>query len=179
MKRVIKASVGRKFYFGDEAAAKYGELIQSKLAGKTVSKRRDTAEEPGGLIYEANKLGIDMWDLLEALEGMCYEGRAQEIDDSTYRVLSPVKSSSASGWYVGEPTSGLEYGKFMDKVNRDKIEKSWKSWTDVYKLFNDIVEKYFPDEDRIQGEVEVLYERYKHNPLMRSAYKRWNESLDD
>ena len=76
MKRVIRAS--RTHYFGDEASAKYGDLI--------ADKRRDTAEEPGGLIYEANKLGIDMWDLLEALEGMCYEGRAQEIDDSTYRV---------------------------------------------------------------------------------------------
>ena len=39
-------------------------------------------------IYEANKLGIDMWDLLGALEGLCYLGRAVEIDDSTYFVGS-------------------------------------------------------------------------------------------
>lgn len=154
MKRVIKASVGRKFYFGDEAAAKYGELIQSKLAGKTVSKRRDTAEEPGGLIYEANKLGIDMWDLLEALEGMCYEGRAQEIDDSTYKVLSPVKSAQ-------------------------NIENSWKSWTDAYKLFQDVVEKYAPDEDRIREEADKVYEEHKHNKLMQSAYRRWMESDEE
>lgn len=84
MKRVIRAA--RKYYFRGEASAKYGDLIAEKLSGKTVSKRKSTAEEPGGLIYEANKLGIDMWDLLEALEGMCYEGRAREIDDSTYIV---------------------------------------------------------------------------------------------
>lgn len=84
----IKASMGRyDDYFGQTAAATYGELISDNLKGQTVSKRKDLAEEPGGLIYEANALGIDMWDLLEALEGMCREGRAREIDDSTYEIL--------------------------------------------------------------------------------------------
>lgn len=82
----IEAGLFDDDYFGKEQAAKYGDLIASNLSGQTVSKRRDLAEEPGGLIYEANLLGIDMWDLLEALEGMCYQGRAVEIDDSTYRV---------------------------------------------------------------------------------------------
>lgn len=84
MKRMIKAGL---FSFGEEEAAKYGDLIQSQLSGKTVSKRRDLADAPGGLIYEAKRLGIeDFYDLLEALEGMCADGRAQEIDDSTYLV---------------------------------------------------------------------------------------------
>ena len=72
--------------FGKEKAEKYSNQITSALSGKTVSKRKDKAEEPGGLIYEAKWLGIDMWDLLEALEGMCYAGTAVEIDDSTYLV---------------------------------------------------------------------------------------------
>ena len=74
------------FNFGKEEAKKYGDKISMALSGKTVSKRKDLAEEPGGLIFEANQLGIDMWDLLKALEGMCYDGRAVEIDDSTYLV---------------------------------------------------------------------------------------------
>ena len=74
-------------YFGEEKAKEYGDMIAEKLAGKTVSKRKDTAEQSGGLIYEANKHGIGMWDLLEALEGMCHEGRAREINDSTYKVI--------------------------------------------------------------------------------------------
>jgi len=77
-------------YFGETAAKKYGDLIVQELIGKTVSKRKDKAEQPGGLIYEANKLGIDMWDLLEALEGLCYQGRAMEIDDSTYEIIGGV-----------------------------------------------------------------------------------------
>ncbi len=72
--------------FGKEKAEKYGKQIITVLSGKTVSKRKDKAEEPGGLIYEAKQLGLDMWDLLEALEGMCYAGTAVEIDDSTYLV---------------------------------------------------------------------------------------------
>lgn len=85
----VKASFGWfDFYFGKEEAEKYGDLICEKLAGQTVSKRKDLAEEPGGLIYEANKLGLeDFFDLLKALEGLCYQGRAREIDDSTYLVL--------------------------------------------------------------------------------------------
>jgi len=74
------------FTFGKEEADKYGDKIKTALSGKTVSKHRDTAEDPGGLIYEAKKLGIDMYDLLRALEGMCADGRAREIDDSTYLV---------------------------------------------------------------------------------------------
>lgn len=86
MKRVVKAAWEEGWYFGKEAYDKYGDMIAENLSGQTVSKRKDTAEEPGGLIYEADKLGIGMFDLLEALEGMCYNGRASEIDDSTYLV---------------------------------------------------------------------------------------------
>ena len=75
------------FTFGKEEADKYGNKIKTALSGKTISKRKDLADDPGGLIFEANKLGMDMWDLLKALEGMCADGRAREIDDSTYLVV--------------------------------------------------------------------------------------------
>ena len=105
MKRVIKSGLGKyprttsdypdfskyrdtgdRWYYGREQSEAFGDLISEKLSGKTVSKRKDLAEAPGGLIYEADELGINMWELLEALEGMCHEGRAREIDDSTYLV---------------------------------------------------------------------------------------------
>ena len=72
--------------FGEEKAKEYGCRITEKLSGKKISKRKDKVDQPGGLKYEAEQIGITMWDLLEALEGMCYDGRAQEIDDSTYLV---------------------------------------------------------------------------------------------
>lgn len=107
---------GKKFYFGMEASAEYGDMIAEKLAGKTISKRRDKGEQPGGLVYEAKELGIDMWDLLEALEGMCHEGRAQEIDDSTYRVNDAVNASTQlqneSTYEVYYIQDGREYVEF-------------------------------------------------------------------
>lgn len=89
MKITITASSrsSDRWYFGKEQAEEYGDLICEKLAGQTVSKRRDLADFPGGLVYEADRLGIeDFYDLLKALEGLCYQGRAEEIDDSTYLV---------------------------------------------------------------------------------------------
>lgn len=86
MKRYIKSS-RYDDYFGQEAFERYGDEVSRMLKGKKVSKRKDKAEEPGGLIYEANELGMDIWDLLECLEGMCYNGKAREIDDSTYLVM--------------------------------------------------------------------------------------------
>ena len=107
MKRMIKSSLGKyprttpdypeagmadSWYFGKAQAEAFGDMIAEKLAGQTVSKRKDLAEEPGGLIYEADELGINMWELLEALEGMCYQGRCREIDDSTYKIIdSPAQ----------------------------------------------------------------------------------------
>ena len=73
-------------FYGERKAAEFGERICNALSGKTVSKRKDTAEMPGGLMYEAVQLGIGMYDLLEALEGLCYLRKAIEIDDSTYLV---------------------------------------------------------------------------------------------
>lgn len=79
------------WYFGKDEAEKFGDFVVSKLADKTISKSIALAKEPGGLIYEANNLGMDMWDLLSTLEGLCYQGRASEMDDSTYYVKGELK----------------------------------------------------------------------------------------
>ena len=114
----IKASMGRyDEYFGQTAAATYGDLIADRLKGRAVSKRRDTANEPGGLIYEANKLGIDMWDLLEALEGMCNEGRAREIDDSTYKILGASDLADEEDL----PQADQEYDSAKTSINSNKL----------------------------------------------------------
>lgn len=92
MKRVIKAFTSMadlykdKWYFGKEEFEKYGQDVYDQLEGCTVSKRRDLAYDEGGLAYEADMLGMDMFDLLRTLEGLCYNGMAREIDDSTYLV---------------------------------------------------------------------------------------------
>lgn len=75
-------------YFGQTAYEEYGDLVAENCAGMIISKRADEGEEPGGLIYEAERLGIeDFFDLLKCLEGMCYNGKAAEISDYQYKVL--------------------------------------------------------------------------------------------
>ena len=94
MKRVIKSNSNENYpkgyfddYYGQTAFEEYGDLVSEKCSGMIISKKSTEAEEPGGLIYEANRLGIeDFFDLLKCLEGMCYNGKAQEISDYQYKV---------------------------------------------------------------------------------------------
>ena len=86
------------WYFGKEEYEQYGDLVARELSGKTISKRIDLSDEPGGIGYEADQLGIDLYDLLRCLEGMCYNGKAEEIDDSTYRVASRKKAYNPNNY---------------------------------------------------------------------------------
>lgn len=134
----IKASMGRyDDYFGQTAAAAYGDLISDNLKGKTVSKRKDTANEPGGLIYEANELDIDMWDLLEALEGMCRQGRAREIDDSTYEILGASNASS---------NSRLDQKVNASQSYLDRIEELMEQGLDEETASREAYAEFYPDE---------------------------------
>jgi hypothetical protein len=75
-------------YYGKTEYLAYGELIRDQCSGMIISKRRDEANLQNGLIYEAKRIGIeDFYDLLKALEGMCHNGLAREIDDSHYKVF--------------------------------------------------------------------------------------------
>ena len=75
-------------YFGQIEFRKYGELVRDNCKGMIISKKISDAEKPGGLIYESKRLSLpDLYTLLRTLEGMCYNGWAEEIDDSHYKVL--------------------------------------------------------------------------------------------
>lgn len=89
---MIRIHEALEYYFGQEEYEQYGDLIQQKLSGKYVSKRAynddsTSYEEADSLPNRAKEIGIDMYDLLSALEGMCHNGTAREIDDSTYEIL--------------------------------------------------------------------------------------------
>ena len=77
-------------YFGKAEYETYGHIVAEELAGCVISKRQDMSNLPGGLAYESNRVGLDMWTLLCCLEGMCYNGDAEELDDSTYVIRSHV-----------------------------------------------------------------------------------------
>lgn len=75
------------WYFGKEKAEEFGYSVRKSLGGRIVTKNKELAEEKGGLIYEADKLNMSMWDLLETIEGLCYQGKAMELDDTRYYII--------------------------------------------------------------------------------------------
>ncbi len=75
------------FFFGRKKAEKYGDLICEKLAGHKISKSKLVDGRPGSLRSEAESIGMDMWDLLEALEGLSYIGKVRILNDTEYLVL--------------------------------------------------------------------------------------------
>ena len=91
MKRIVKSSTpfSEGWYFGREEFDEYGQNVYNKLKGRSISKKVSLADEVGGLRYEANILGMDIYDLLGTLEGLCHNNMAEEIDDSTYVVGRP------------------------------------------------------------------------------------------
>lgn len=78
-------------YFGKEEFEKFGKFVYSVLEGRAISKSRDLADRVGGLRHEAEMLGMDMFDLLRTIEGLCYNNMAFEVNDSTYVVCKPSR----------------------------------------------------------------------------------------
>ena len=76
----------------------------------------------------------------------------------------------------GENMSKLKayYGpKFEEK--EESLKEEFKTWTDVYKLFNDCADKFFPNEEKIAEEVKKIYEQHKGDPAVEEAWRRWND----
>lgn len=126
------------WYYGKEEADKYKDLILDNLSGKKISKNRYLAKDRGGIVYEAEKLGIGTFELLRALEGGCYQGWVKEIDDSTYRVMpsgyseyrdqgdlvlydGPLKESSGKV-YVVKTLQDYPYNGWVELM--DKVDKN-------------------------------------------------------
>ena len=137
------------FDFGAEAAAKYGDLISQELGGMTVSKRKDLANEPGGLIYEADRIGLgDYRDLLEALEGMCRDGRAAEIDPSTYKVFGPANVENTESIEAAIVSDDDYYDDMSDPDNYEFIDTKSVHDTDGF-LTDYTMYRYIPEDSYV------------------------------
>lgn len=80
-------------YFGKFAYDKYGDKIADIFKNRIISKRRDDldkdyGDEVIGLRAAAKHIGTTTSMILEALEGMCYNNKAFEFDDSHYLVFT-------------------------------------------------------------------------------------------
>ncbi len=80
-------------YYGKFAYDKYGDRIANIFQKQIISKRlddldKDYHDEVIGLRAAAKHIGTTTSMILQALEGMCYNNKAYEFDDSHYFVGS-------------------------------------------------------------------------------------------
>jgi hypothetical protein len=80
-------------YYGKFAYDKYGDRIANIFQNQIISKRiddldKDYSDEVIGLRAAARHIGTTPSMILQALEGMCYNNKAYEFDDSHYFVGS-------------------------------------------------------------------------------------------
>lgn len=74
--------------------------------------------------------------------------------------------------FTGEPDpTGLSEGSLRD------AQKA-KTWQDVYKMFDKIVDKYMPDAEKIEKEVYNLYSKNKGLKQYQEAYDHWMDEAD-
>ena len=74
--------------------------------------------------------------------------------------------------FNGEPDpTGISEGSLRDSQKA-------KTWQEVYKLFDKIVDKYMPDAEKIEKEVYNLYEKNKCLKQYQEAYDHWIDEAD-
>lgn len=74
--------------------------------------------------------------------------------------------------FTGEPDpTGLSEGSLRD------AQKA-KTWQDVYKMFESIVDKYMPDANKIEQEVYNLYAKNRGLKQYQEAYDHWMDEAD-
>lgn len=149
----IEASHDDIDYFGQAAAEKYGDMIFDRLYGSYISKAKDRADRPLGIEWTADWLGIDMWDLLEALEGMCHDGRAREVNDSTYLIGEDIgyDEDEEDSRYILVATKSVEDADgFLTDYTLYKDSKTGE----FFCMFGD-TELYPPDPDYADMEFET------------------------
>ena len=61
----------------------------------------------------------------------------------------------------------------------EELDESISNWQDAYAIFINIVNKYLPDVDRIETEVENIYLKNAGDPAFDKAYQKWIEEYGD
>lgn len=83
-----------------------------------------------------------------------------------------ISKKSINCSFIGEPDpTGLSEGSLRDA-------KKAKTWQEVYKLFDEIVDKYMPDAEKIEKEVYNLYSKNKDLKQYQEAYDHWMGEAD-
>lgn len=168
------------FYYGREEYEKYGDKVLRALRGKVISKERDKSEEPGGLAYEAKKLGMDKIELLRTLEGLCYNRKARElfpgnsykVGDSLSKVMTLVKAVKKD--------SKVTDKKSISHEKIDELEYLIKRYKEKHP--NAKVGEIYKQHGLYYVDVEDSVKDSSHGFVLKNVYKldisdeRWNKA---
>ena len=78
-------------YYGKSEFEKHGELVHKLLLGRAITKRKDCADQVGGIRHEAGMLCMSTIELIRTIEGLCYNGMAYEVMDGVYVIGTPAE----------------------------------------------------------------------------------------
>lgn len=78
--------------------------------------------------------------------------------------------------------SNVEGGKMIENFlteDEDFEDVNPKTWNEVYDIFEEIVNDFFPDVQLINKKVDKLYNEHKGEDVWDKAYERWTEYADE
>ena len=102
--------------------------------------------------------------------GVMANSEQEAVEKAKRYFASKGRAVEVYGASIGE---SLETMKMKGKPVLDEAIKVADSWSDVYKKFEAIVDKYFPDTVKINSEVAKLYKPHQGDKDWDEAYKRW------
>lgn len=86
----------------------------------------------------------------------------------------PIRLSAAQRRRVAQMLLDRYEKDVMEQEDITEQEDSMK-WTDAYDQFEKIIDKYFPNEDKIIELVDKLYAKHKGEEAWDIAYQKWND----
>lgn len=131
-----------------------------------------------GYNIEIEKSGDQRYYFVDEFRKIHYADLEEElkskIDKFIEQKSKPVEATIA---WTGEPDS--YYNEWINRLADQRLESRIHSWGDAYKEFVKIADKYFPDDEKIDREVNKLYFKHSKNPYFQEAWKRWGDSAAD
>lgn len=115
-------------------------------------------------VYDGEK-AIKAWEYLVLDTIKLYNSTFEE---------EPIRLSAAQKRRVAQVLCDRYEEDIMQQEDIMEQENSMK-WQDAYEQFEKIVDKYYPDENKIIQLVDKLYAKHKGEKAWDTAYQKWND----
>lgn len=122
------------------------------------------------------------YDLRSLYEGIKYQLKPEEKQELK-KLVDTTNDPDAVKAYIDSKDPNrkklLQSKGIMEDIDDEELDESISNWEDAYTVFINIVNKYLPDIDRIETEVENIYLKNAGNPAFEKAFHKWIEEYGD